>query len=239
MISRSIILISLFFPILAFSSEPNTGSVSPETSLRWLVNGNTRFNKSYLRKDGQSHSDVVRLSSSQHPHAIVLSCSDSRVPPELVFDQKLGEIFTVRTAGEALDDNVVGSIEYAVEHLGARLIVVMGHTSCGAVKAAYSTLDGSSAGTPALDSMMGPMHARLKEFKGQTASKNFEKESWVNAEGVAKDLIRKSTVLGGKWEKGELWIVPSLYDLDSGKVAFRENLSMESKRTPAAKAVEK
>ena len=226
------LFLSLFAAVTLFANESK--GISPETSVRWLTNGNARFNKSYLRRDGQSHADVVRLSSGQHPHAIVLSCSDSRVPPEIVFDQKLGEIFTVRTAGETIDDNAVGSIEYAIEHLGARLIVVMGHTACGAVKAAHATLDGSSAGTPALDALVGTIHPRIKEFKGKTPSQDFEKESWANADGVARDLIRRSSLIGGKWEKGEVWIVPSLYELGSGKVSFHDNLVMESKRTPAS-----
>lgn len=79
-------------------------------------------------------SDLKRLSTGQKPHTIVLSCSDSRVPPEVLFDQKLGEIFVIRTAGQAIDSSVLASIEYAVSHLGTNLIVVMGHESCGAVK---------------------------------------------------------------------------------------------------------
>jgi carbonic anhydrase len=232
MLSFLVVLISTLN--FAFANAP-TASVSPETSLRWLTNGNTRFSKSTLRRDGQSQTDVSRLSTAQHPHAIVLSCSDSRVPPEIVFDQKLGEVFTVRTAGEVIDDSVIGSIEYAVEHLGSRLILVMGHTQCGAVKAAHATMDGSSAGSPALNAMVKTIHPFLAQFKGKTPSANFEKESWANTEGVAHELIRKSTILGDRWKKGEIWIVPSLYDLGSGKVAFRENLPLtDTERTPSS-----
>ena len=140
-------IISLLLAV-SWAATDHKPSVAPDTALKWLMNGNNRFVKTQLRmKEGQKPADIKRLSSGQQPHAIVLSCSDSRVPPELVFDQKLGEIFVVRTAGEALGDNAVGSIEYAVEHLGSRLIVVMGHTSCGAVKAAHATLQkGTSAG---------------------------------------------------------------------------------------------
>lgn len=211
-------------------------SVEPSTSLRWLMNGNTRFVKASLRKDGQSQKDVVRLSSGQKPHAIVLSCSDSRVPPEVVFDQKLGEIFVVRTAGEALSDNVIGSIEYAVEHLGSKLILVMGHTSCGAVKAAMATRDGSSAGTPALDHLVKDIHPRLSSFKGEP-SPGFKSESWANAEGVARDLVERSALLKKSWESGELWVVPSLYSLDTGTVEFRERLNAPAQmRAPASEA---
>lgn len=91
--------------------------------------------------------DIERLSTGQAPQAIVLSCSDSRVAPEIVFDQKLGEMFTVRSAGEALSSQAIASIEFAIAKLGSKLIVVMGHTKCGAIKAAVDTLSGGSAGS--------------------------------------------------------------------------------------------
>ena len=103
--------------------------VDAKHSLRWLKNGNTRFVKGFLRKDGQGKKDIARVAGNQSPHAVVFSCSDSRVPPEIVFDQKLGEIYVVRSAGLALDKSVVNSIEYAVENLGPRLVLVMGHTA--------------------------------------------------------------------------------------------------------------
>lgn len=220
---RSLLSFALVtFVSLALHANDHSGSgVSAEVSLRWLENGNKRFTSSKLRNDGQNKSDVHRLSQGQKPHAIVLSCSDSRVPPEVVFDQKLGEIFVVRTAGEALGDNAIGSIEYAIEHLGSHLLVVMGHTSCGAVKAAHGSLDGSSVGTPALDGLVKDIHPRLTKFKGHKPSKNFEVESWANTEGVAKDLVTRSALIREKVEKGELKIVSSLYDLESGHVAFK------------------
>ncbi|MGE3684474.1 MAG: carbonic anhydrase [Bdellovibrionales bacterium] len=216
----------LHFP--AWAAEPSGRTVAPEKSLGWLTNGNTRFTKGYLRRDGQSSKDVKKLVKGQAPHAIVLSCSDSRVPPELVFDQKLGEIFTVRTAGMALDDNAIGSIEYAVEHLGARLIVVMGHTSCGAVATAHGTMEGASAGSHSLDNLVKDIHPRLKDFKGKAPSPGLEAESWANAEGVAKDIVIRSKILAERFEKGEVWVVPSLYHLASGKVEFHERLKMKS-----------
>jgi carbonic anhydrase len=196
-------------------------SVSPEQSFNLLVDGNKRFLESKIKLEGQSAADVQRLSSGQKPHAIVLSCSDSRVPPEIVFDQKLGEIFVVRTAGETLGDNAIGSIEYAIEHLGSKLIVVMGHTSCGAVKAAHSTLDGSSAGTPALDNLVKDIHPRIKKYKGKEPSTKYTKESWSNTEGVSIELVKRSKLIREKVKSGEVRIVPSLYDLDTGLVAFR------------------
>lgn len=230
-------LLALFLMVLCssvFANETSSG-VDGDQSLKWLINGNKRFQQQALRSDGQGKADVTRLSTGQKPHAIVLSCSDSRIPPEVVFDQRLGEIFVVRTAGEALDDNVVGSIEYAVEHLGSRLLVVMGHTSCGAVKAAFGTLDGSNAGTPALNGLVKDIHPRIASFKGKTPSPNFEVEAWANTEGVAKDLLKRSALLKEKLEHGELKVVASLYHLDSGHVQFKQdNTSPLDSRKPAS-----
>jgi carbonic anhydrase len=194
--------------------------VEPDKALKWLVNGNKRFTTGQVRRDGQSKKDIARLSSGQKPHTIVLSCSDSRVPPEIAFDQKLGEIFVVRTAGEALNDNAVGSIEYALAHLGSRLIVVLGHNSCGAVKAAHSTLGGADAGSPALNNLVKDIHPRISSFAGKTPSTHFNDESWANAKGVAKDLMVRSDIIRNAITSGEVKIVSALYDLESGKVAF-------------------
>ncbi len=194
--------------------------VEPAKALGWMKNGNTRFTKGNFRKDGAAKKDIERLAAGQKPHTIVLSCSDSRVPPEVVFDQKLGELFVVRTAGEALDNSAIASIEYAAEHLGARLIVVMGHTSCGAVKAALGTLDGADAGSPALNSLVRDIHPRIASFKGKAPSKDVKTESWANTRGVAKDLMERSKIIREKVTGGEMMIKSALYNLDHGNVDF-------------------
>lgn len=196
--------------------------IDPKVAMGWLKNGNTRYLKGFLRKDGQSHQDIKRLSNGQKPHTIILSCSDSRVPPEVLFDQKLGEVFVIRTAGQALDHNAIGSIEYAVEHLGTRLILVMGHTSCGAVKAALSTLSGKDAGSPSLNALVADIHPRIKNFSGMPESKHTEAESFANTRGVARDLVTRSSLLKSAVGSGEVVIKSALYELHSGKVVFDE-----------------
>jgi carbonic anhydrase len=195
-------------------------SVSAEQSLKWLTNGNSRYVKKHFRADGRMPADRQRLLAGQKPHAIVLSCSDSRVPPEIVFDQALGEIFVVRVAGEALDSSVIASIEYAVEHFDTHLLVVMGHTQCGAVEAALTTKDGTSAGSEAMDKLLADIKPRLKSVMSQAPSHNLEIESTLNADGAARDLVKRSEILRKKVEAGELVIKPALYRLDSGKVSF-------------------
>lgn len=200
-------------------ADPSEG-VSPEVALGWLKNGNTRYLKHKLRKDGQSQIDRDRLANGQKPHTIVLSCSDSRVPPELLFDQKLGEIFVIRTAGESLDNSGIASIEYALEHLGSQLILVMGHSSCGAVKAALSTLKGGDAGSPALNYLVKDLHPHLSSFKDKEPSKYVKTESTINARGVAKDLVDRSKIIADKVTSGKLQIKTALYDIESGVVKF-------------------
>lgn len=202
------------------SAHHEVSGVDPDVALGWLKNGNVRFMKSSLRKDGQSKKDISRLAKGQKPHTIVLSCSDSRVPPELVFDQKLGEIFVVRTAGEALDSAAIASIEYAAEHLGARLILVMGHTSCGAVKATLGTAEGGDAGSPALNDLVSDIRPRIKDYMNKTPSEGLEKEVWANAKGVAKDLLERSEIIRNKVKAGDVKITSSVYHLDEGKVHF-------------------
>ena len=128
--------------------------VSAEQDRQWLSNGNVRFRTAKYRRDGKSMSDINKLAGGQKPHSVILSCADSRVPPELLFDQALGEIFVIRVAGEALDSSVIASIEYAVAHLGTRNIVVMGHTQCGAIKAAMGAKKGARSGSSSLDALV-------------------------------------------------------------------------------------
>ncbi len=194
--------------------------VSGETSLRWLKNGNTRFVKKSYRADGRSEKDRARLVKGQHPHAIVLSCSDSRVPPEIVFDQALGEIFVIRVIGEALDSTVIASIEYGFEHLHIGLLVVMGHSQCGAIQATVKTPEGTSTGSADIDKVLSDIRPRLATIKNEPNSSNLEVESILNADGVARDLVNRSTILKSAVESGHFLIRPALYRVDTGKVSF-------------------
>lgn len=115
--------------------------ISAEQALGWLKNGNRRYLTSHLRKDGQSRKDRLRLKSEQYPHSIIMSCSDSRVPPEIIFDEKLGELYVVRNAGPSIDSGSVSSIEYALTHYGPQNLVLMAHTSCEFTGEPWTYLD--------------------------------------------------------------------------------------------------
>lgn len=199
-------------------------SPTPDLVQKWLEYGNKRYVSGTVRNDGRKAADRKKLVNGQSPHAIVLSCSDSRVPPETVFDQALGEIFVVRTAGESLDSAVIASIEYAVEHLGPQLIVVMGHTSCGAVKAALTTGVSETAGSAALDQMIAEIRPRIpggvERSPSSVSSHALEIESAANAQGVASELTKRSEIIRNRVLKGQLKIKPALYYLESGLVKF-------------------
>ncbi len=201
------------------SHHESPKGTEPAIALGWLKNGNIRFTKGYFRKDGKSKSDIKRLVAGQYPHTIVLSCSDSRVPPEHAFDQALGEIFVIRVAGEALDSSVVASIEYAVEHLGARLLVVMGHTHCGAIKAALSSKPGQSVGSADLDALVADIKPRISSI---AATSDVSEASSKNASGVAEDLVKRSKILSDKVHDGTLVIKSAMYWLNSGTVSWLE-----------------
>lgn len=215
------VVLSVFFAVgVVWAGEPAHHSevhegISAEQSLGWLKNGNTRFVRGRFRSDGRRQSDVRRLVSGQKPHAIILSCSDSRVPPEHVFDQSLGEIFVIRVAGEALDSSVIASMEYAVEHLGVKNVVVMGHTHCGAVKAALAAKPGVSSGSPSLDSLVADIKPRLPASVGEA---DVASEAFENAKGISRDLLKRSKILSEKVNSSQVKVSPALYHLETGRV---------------------
>ncbi len=208
--------------IFAKDAATTISGVSADQALEILKDGNKRFLSGEVRKDGQSKSDIQRLSTGQSPHSIVLSCSDSRVPPEEVFDQKLGEVFSVRTAGETLSPSAIASIEFAIVKLNTHLVVVMGHTNCGAVKAAVESFGGKSAGSDNLDQLVADIHPRIRASLSEKAtSKDLRDESWANTKGVAKDLLLRSKIISEAVNTGKAKVVVALYDLSSGAVAYQ------------------
>lgn len=187
-------------------------NISAETSLKWLVNGNTRFVKRSFRKDGRDANDRARLIAGEKPHALILSCADSRVPSELVFDQALGEILTVQNAGPSLDNSVVGTIESAIQRLGIHLIVVMSHAGCDALSAAVAGETAKPSGSEAWDAVLADIRTRVK-----SDDKASERS---NVDGIVRDLAKRSALLAKKIEAGELTVKAATYDLGSGKVSW-------------------
>jgi carbonic anhydrase len=198
-------------------SSHHAGAAQPSAQAIWadLMHGNQRFvsGKAKVR-------DLVMLrdslAKSQHPKAIVLACSDSRVAPELIFDQNLGDLFVVRSAGNIADAIGVGSIEYAVEHLGSTVLVVLGHTKCGAVTAACSGEKMPTANLQAIVDKIDPAVGKAKgSAKGDELVEAAIKE---NVHQSAKDVLASSEVLRHFLEEGKLTVFEAEYQLDTGKV---------------------
>ena len=187
--------------------------LSEDKAMHRLMEGNTRFIQSKPMRPNQTDARRQEVAAGQKPFAIIVSCSDSRVPPELVFDQGLGDLFVVRTAGHVVDAVAMGSVEFAVAKLGARQILVMGHERCGAVQAALegATVPGS----------IGAILADIKPAIGgpETATPEaLDRAIAKQARAVAQQLRTASPVLTPMVKEGSLQIAAGVYDLDSGKV---------------------
>lgn len=207
---------ALLLTACAGRSAPVPGAVADANEE--LIHGNDRFVHGESAHPRQGRDRRLQLSTLQQPHTIVLSCSDSRVPPEIVFDQGLGDLFTIRTAGEVPDSAALASIEYAVEHLGVKQIVVLGHERCGAVKAALETPAGKSAGSEHLDALVGAIRPNLTRYSSGVWDSQLRGPVKSQVEGVAKDLTARSKIIAEHVEKGELKIVRAIYALEDGEV---------------------
>ncbi|MGB8889863.1 MAG: carbonic anhydrase [Candidatus Korobacteraceae bacterium] len=178
-----------------------------------LVAGNRRF---VTGKEAAYDLPAERksLTKTQHPQVAVLSCSDSRVPPELVFDEGLGDLFVVRSAGEDADPVSIGSLEYAVEHLGSTVIVVMGHQSCGAVTAACSGGKPESENLEAVVSPIAPSCAKMDRAKPETLDLAIRD----HVHRVSQEILAKSELLRKAAEEHKLTVIEAYYSLDTGEV---------------------
>jgi len=218
---------------LAFANSNSGQSVSPDEALQKLMDGNKRYVENKLTNAAMSDSATrTSLSKSQKPYAIILSCSDSRVPPELIFDKGLGEVFVVRVAGNIPDPVVLGSIEYAAEHLGSPLVMVLGHERCGAVTATVDS-KGKTTGSANIDAIVKAIEPNMKlatkdcdACKGEKKCAETKKSEFVecvidaNAKKVAANLTKKSKILKHLVDEKKIKIVAAKYDLDDGMVTL-------------------
>ncbi len=178
-----------------------------------LLDGNARFAKNKMMHPHETPEYRTTLSTGQHPHAVILSCSDSRVPPEIVFDEGLGDLFIIRVAGNIVSDDVLGSIEYGAEHLHIPLLVVMGHESCGAVTAASKGYEEDDH-IKILLKEIEPAVEKAREKKGNLV----ENAIAENVKYVVDKLKHSGPVLSKLYEEGKLKIIGARYDLDTGLV---------------------
>ena len=177
-----------------------------------LKDGNRRFAADKLERNLQDSQRRQALVAGQSPYAVILGCSDSRVVPELIFDAGLGELFTVRVAGNVANPSSIASIEYAVAHLKSRVIVVLGHENCGAVTA---TVKGGDGGYN-LNHLLAHITPAKELLKGQSIDAIIRK----NAELTAAELQSRSTIVADAVDAGEVKILAAYYHLSSGQIEF-------------------
>lgn len=184
-----------------------------DEALAKLLEANARYVEQQRLNPNQTDERRDALIGGQSPYAIILGCSDSRVPPEIIFDQGLGDLFVIRVAGNVVDDIVLASIEYAAEHLHTPLLMVLGHTNCGAVGAALQDdeLDGH---LPSIAQAIEEAVEKTRDSDGDTLDMTIRAHARITAE----HLEESEPILRGLVEKGTLKVVAAYYDLDTGVV---------------------
>ncbi len=190
--------------------------LDPDAALKRLMDGNQRFVQQNGTHPDQSKARIKEVAQAQHPFAALLCCADSRVPPEILFDEGIGDLFDIRVAGNIVTDEVLGSLEYAVGILNTPLIMVLGHERCGAVTAAVQ-------GEPLpghIGSFVKAIKPVLSKTKGEASDDPVDKAVIANVQYQVQKLKQNSTILSQRLSEGKLKIVGGRYDLDTGEVGL-------------------
>jgi carbonic anhydrase len=189
-------------------------SISPERAIEMLKEGNQRFlNKNEINRD--LHTQVKETSEGQNPYAVVLSCIDSRVPVELAFDQGIGDIFSARVAGNIVNEDVLGSIEYACGVAGSKAILVLGHTKCGAVTSACKGVELGN-----ITALLSKVKPAISEVEKRLGTVEVEEVTKSNVHQSIKEIREKSTILADLENEGMITIVGAVYHVEDGSVTF-------------------
>ncbi|WP_299227939.1 carbonic anhydrase family protein [uncultured Psychroserpens sp.] len=211
-------------PIKSILTAEEQANMSPDEIIGRLKKGNENFVSNNLTR--RDHSEQRRKATiGQYPKAIVLSCVDSRVPVEDVFDLGIGDIFVARVAGNIENKDIVGSMEFATAVAGSKVVIVMGHTACGAVKHAIDNTDAASMKMNALADLLDEIKPSVKatETNGEVSSKNVAYTNAVihnNAKQTVEDIRSRSPKMAELEADGQIKIVPAVYDMETGKVDF-------------------
>ena len=203
--------------------EIDRDKITPSQALEILKSGNLRF-ISNLRQNKDYQSLIENTNISQHPFASILSCSDSRAPVELIFDQAIGDIFSVRLAGNIASEDAIGSLEFGIKYLKSKLLVVLGHTSCGAVKACCDNFKDAhitqviSSITPCLD-----QEKTVSSDRTSANSEFVQKISDLNVKHQIEHILSKSDIINDLYKNNEISIIGAMYDIQNGEVKFFES----------------
>lgn len=192
-------------------------NLTPSEAHRILVEGNKRFVQN-VKAQRNLKSQVLETSTGQYPFAVILSCIDSRVPAELVFDQGIGDVFSARVAGNIINEDILGSMEYACKVAGSKIIVVMGHTKCGAVTAACQGVELGNVTT-----LLSKIRVAVNDVKSEGIAMDdagVEKVAQRNVLNSIERIRNESKILAAMEANGEIEIVGAMYSLTTGEVAF-------------------
>lgn len=198
-------------------------AITPAQALELLKEGNKRF-MTNLKVNRNLLQQANETSDGQHPFAVILSCIDSRTSAELIFDQGLGDIFSARIAGNIVNEDILGSMEFACKVAGSKIIVVLGHTKCGAIKGACDHVE--MGNLTALLSKIRPAvedENTVKENRTSSNSEFVEKVAKINVQRTVTAILERSPILKEMIENGELAIVGGIHDLNNGEVTFMES----------------
>ena len=212
---RRISLLICFPLALAAIGQHAEHGIAPEKALQMLQHGNNRFATGKPKHPNQSVARRQETAKGQHPFAVVLTCSDSRLSPELLFDQGVGDLFVLRVAGNTADPAMIGSVEYGVEHLGATVVVVLGHSKCGAVDAAIK--GGDMPGS--LPEVVAPILPAVEETFDKPGDRmvNTIKQ---NVRNTVRHIRKSSSALEELESQKKIRLVGGYYDLSTGKANF-------------------
>lgn len=200
-------------------------NLTPYKCYEILVEGNQRFVSSLNRN--HDHLEMINETrEGQYPFAVVLSCMDSRASAELVFDQGLGDLFSIRVAGNIVNNDILASIEYAVKYVGSKILVVLGHTECGAIKSAKAGVQDGHI-TDLLKRIQPSISkAMLKDEEEHLFTDNV---AYANVENSMEEILTRSAIVKEMFAKGEIGIVGAIYNIENGKVDFFKNLTKRKK----------
>lgn len=210
---------ALIFSV-AYAADHGGPSVSQNEALQRLKDGNQRFvsgERSYPHLDAKR---LAEITGGQHPYVTLITCSDSRVAPEHIFDVGLGDMFTIRVAGNVCDDDEVGSIEYGIDHLGTPLFVVLGHSNCGAVTAVVTEADVHGKIPVLIDNIKPAADWIKREYPNAETTELVEKAVKANVWQAIADLLGSSEAARNRVKDGSLLIVGAVYHLDTGSVEW-------------------
>lgn len=206
-------------------SKEYLDNLTPFQGYELLLEGNKRFINN-LKSDHDHLELINQTREGQYPFAVILSCMDSRTSVELIFDQGLGDLFSIRVAGNIVNNDILASIEYAIKYIGSKVLMVLGHTECGAIKSARQGVT---------DGHITDLLRRIQPSISKSLLKDgkdylFEdKVAYANVENSLEEILTRSNIVKEMFEKGEIGIVGGVYNIENGQVDFFKNLTRRKK----------